>query len=93
MNEKLGKLVVKRIEGDFFVNDAKLGMSAATASPVSSLIHTGVNIIKPEDTNTKSKGLTDFSIDPAIIAPEVLERYTKENEKISIVRCKTRWVE
>ena len=93
LNEKLGKLVVKRIEGDFFVNDAKLGMSAATASPVSSLIHTGVNIIKPEDTNTKSKGLTDFSIDPAIIAPEVLERYTKENEKISIVSCKTRWVE
>ncbi len=93
LNEKLGKLVVKRLEGDLFINEAKLGMSAATASPVSSLIHVGVNITKPEDTNSKTKGLTDFSLDPNAVAVEVLERYSKENEKISIVRCKTRWVE
>lgn len=93
LNEKLGKLAVKRIESDIFINDTKFGMSAATASPISSLIYVGINIIKPEDTNIKNKGLTDYNIDPAMIAPEVLDRYTKEIEKINLVRCKTRWVE
>jgi hypothetical protein len=93
INEKLGKLAVKRIESDFFINDSKLGMSAATASPVSSLIHVGINIIKPDDANAKSKGLTDYNLDPTIIAPEVLERYTKDVEKMILARCKTRWVE
>lgn len=93
LNEKLGKLVVKRIEGDFFINDAKLGMSTATASPVSSLIHVGINIISPENTNIKSKGLADYNIDLNELAPEILDRYTKENEKIALTRCKTRWVD
>jgi hypothetical protein len=93
LNEKLGKFIVKRIEGELFINDAKLGMSAATASPVSSLIHAGINIIAPENTTTKTKGLKDFNIDPNELATEILERYTKENEKISLTRCKTRWVE
>jgi len=93
LNEKLGKLSVKRLEGDLFVNDAKLGMSAATASPVSSLIHVGINIVAPTDTNVKHKGLIDYNIDPAVIAPEIVDRYTKEIEKINLTRCKTRWVE
>jgi hypothetical protein len=93
LNEKLGKIAVKRIEGDIFINDAKLGMSAATVSPGSSLIHVGINIIGPTDANVKNKGLNDYNLDPAIIAPEVLDRYTKEIEKINLTRCKTRWVE
>lgn len=93
LNEKLGKLIIKRIEGDIFANDAKFGISAATASPISSLIHVGINIIAPEEPNIKFKGLNDFNIDPFVIAPEILEKYTKEIEKINLVRCKTRWVE
>lgn len=93
LNEKMGKLAIKRLEGDIMINDAKLGMSFATASPVSSLIHVGINIIKPDDINTKLKGLNDYNLDPTVIAPEVLDRYTKEIEKMSLARCKTRWVE
>jgi hypothetical protein len=93
LNEKLGKFIVKRVEGELFINDAKLGISAATASPVSSLIHTGINIIAPENTGIKNKGLVDYNIDPTLLAPEILDHYTKENEKINLTRCKTRWVE
>jgi hypothetical protein len=93
LNEKLGKLTVKRSEGDILINEAKLGMSVATASPVSSLIHAGINIIGPENTNVKNKGLSDYNIDPIFLASEVIDRYTKEIERINLARCKTRWVE
>jgi len=93
LNEKLGKLAVKRNEGDLFVNDAKIGISTATTSPVSSLIHAGIYIVKADDAGSKSKGLTDFNLDPTAIASEVTERYTKEIDKMNLARCKTRWVE
>ncbi|MCX7785737.1 MAG: DUF366 family protein [candidate division WOR-3 bacterium] len=93
LNEKLGKLIVRRVGTDLFINDAKITISTATASPVSSLIHVGINIIGTEEQGTKSKGLSDLNIDPVTFAQELLDRYTKEIERINLARCKTRWVE
>ncbi len=91
LNEKIGSETVKRIGTDLMENDAKLSISSATASPVSTLAHVGVNIIGGE--SDKTKGLDNYKVDPAPFASEVLERYTKEVEKISQTRCRVRWVE
>jgi len=93
MNEKIGRAVVRRTGNDLFDNDYKLTFSTATASPVSCLFHVGINVIAPEDATLKAKGLSNYNIDPLLLGPEVVERYTKEVEKIALTRCKVRWVE
>ncbi len=82
-----------RKEGtDIYDGDAKLTISVATVSPVSTLIHVGINITST-NTPVKTKGLADYKIDPAEFANQVLDRYSKEIEKIQIARCKTKWVD
>jgi len=91
LNEKMAKESVRRQGTDLVDADAKLTISSATASPVSTLAHVGINILSAE--SDKSKGLADYDVDPAPFASEILERYTKEVEKISQTRCRVRWVE
>ena len=91
INEILGKLVVKRSNSDLFDGDAKLSISVATVTPLSSLVHFGINI-SSVNTPVKTKGLKDYNIDPFEFANLVIDRYTKENDKINIARCKVRWV-
>jgi hypothetical protein len=93
LNEKIGRPVIRRQGNDLFDNDHRLTISTATASPVSCLFHFGINVIPPENGTVKSKGLSNYNIDPTVLGPEVLERYTKEIEKIALTRCKVRWVE
>jgi len=93
LNEKIGRSVIRRQGNDLFDNDYKLTISTATASPVSCLFHVGINVVPPEEPAAKAKGLNSYNIDPLVLAPEVLERYTKEIEKIALTRCKVRWVE
>ncbi len=91
INEILGKMVVKRNNSDLFDGDAKLSISVATVTPISSLVHFGINI-SSVNTPVKTKGLKDYNIDPFEFANLVIDRYTKENDKINIARCKVRWV-
>lgn len=91
LNERIGSETVKRIGTDLVDSDAKLSISSATASPVSTLVHVGINIIPSE--GDKTKGLDDYNVDPVPFAYEVMERYTKEVEKINQTRCRVRWVE
>lgn len=92
-NEKMANLKITRVGTDLQENDAKIVVSTATASPVSSLVHVGVNIITQPDSPVKNKGLMDYKIDPVTFATEVMERYTKEIERVSQARCRIRWVE
>lgn len=91
LNEKTGSPTVKRVDTDLADNDGKLTISSATASPVSTLAHVGINILGAEA--GKTKGLETYKVDPTPFASEVLERYTKEVEKIIQTRCRVRWVE
>lgn len=93
LNEKLGNLKIVRSGTDLYENDFKIGVSMATASPVSSLVYVGVNIIGTDNGIVKAKGLNDYKIDPMVFVPEVLDRYSKEVERINQMRCKIRWVE
>ena len=93
LNERIGRAVIRRQGNDLYDNDYKLTITTATASPVSCLFHVGINVIGPEEPVADAKGLSNYNLDPMVIAPEVLERYTKEIERIALTRCKVRWVE
>lgn len=90
-------LKVRRSGDDLFLKrsdgtNGKLSVSIATASPVSTLIHTGLNIIS-EGTPVPTVGLYDLSITGAEVtdlALEVLGRYTEEVADIWQARCKVR---
>lgn len=92
INEIKGKILVKKVHTDLFEEDAKLSISVATVSPLSSLIHFGINITST-NTPVKTKGLKDYDIEPCEFANLIMDRYTKEIEKIQTTRCKVRWVQ
>ena len=93
LNEKMSNLKVTRNGTDLIENDAKLAVSTATASPVSSMVYVGVNIVNQADSPVKTKGLADYKIEPTAFASEVMDRYTKEIDKVAQARCRIRWVE
>lgn len=90
-------LVVRRSGDDLFLRrsdgtNGKLSVSIATASPVSTLIHTGLNIIS-EGTPVPTVGLQDLGINGfeiQALAIEVLGRYAEEVADIWLARCKVR---
>ncbi len=84
-------LSITRKGNDLFDIDSKLNVSIATASPVSMLLHVGVNI-RSDGTPVKTKGLKDYGIEPKTFAEEVLKSYKEEIEGIKIARAKVRWV-
>lgn len=76
---------------DLFDGPAKLNVSIATVSPVSSLIHVGINI-SSKNTPVKTKGLKDYKINPRIFAEDVMKRYVSEIEGVAESRCKVKGV-
>ncbi len=90
INTSKGKLLVERIGSDLYEGDAKVSVSIATVTPISSLIHFGINI-STTNTPVKTRGLKDYDIEPHEYAKDVMERYSKEQNDIYTARCKVRW--
>lgn len=59
---------------DLFYDKRKLSVSIATRSPVSVLMHMGINI-ETEGTPVPTAGLKELEIDPAAFATELLKRF------------------
>jgi hypothetical protein len=76
---------------DIYDGDAKVNVSIATASPVSTLMHIGVNI-SSRNTPVKARGLADWGLDAKTFAEEVMRRYNAEVEGMKEARTKVRWV-
>ena len=89
--EKKIQRVLDRKGDDIYDGDAKLSVSIATLSSLSTLIHAGINI-SSRNTPVKTKGLEDYDIPPAAFAKEVLETFKEELESIWLARCKVRSV-
>jgi hypothetical protein len=62
---------------DLYVGRGKLSVSVATVSPVSGLIHLGLNVTT-EGVPVEAECLTNLGIDPAVFAGQVLSRYAEE---------------
>ena len=86
-----GKCFLIRAGNDLFEGDEKLSVSVATASPVSTLIHFGVNI-SSKNTPVKTKGLADYGIEPAVFARTLLETFKHEVESLAVARSKVKAV-
>jgi hypothetical protein len=91
LNRQIGGLAVTRMHTDLFDDDSKLSVSVATVTPISSLIHMGVNI-SSHNTPVKTKGLADYGIDPMSFADSITQDYVKEVDKIYKLRCKVNWM-
>lgn len=77
---------------DLFIGDKKLSVSIATVSPVSVLVHWGLNI-DPTGAPVKAIGLKDLgwgSAEVLAFAKKLLTHYIEELEEIRLAQCKVR---
>ncbi len=88
--EKTGAAIVRKGD-DLYEGLSKISVSIATLSPVSSLMHTGINI-SSRNTPVQTKGLDNYGIDPTDFGKRLLERYREECEGVAMARCKVRGV-
>jgi hypothetical protein len=89
-------LILARKGDDIFASadgeTRKLSVSIATLSPVSTLIHVGLNI-KGEKIPVPAISLQELKIDPRNLANQVLQSYTEEIESVRLSRAKVKGVE
>ena len=84
-----GAAGVVRRGNDLHIGDAKLSVSIAALSGVSSVIHFGINVIS-EGTPVKTVGLADLGIEERAFAQAVLDAYRAEQAGVDEARCKAR---
>jgi hypothetical protein len=92
LNRRLKHIAITRVHSDLFDGDSKLSVSVATVTPLSTLIHLGINI-SSLNTPVKTKGLADYDIEPLAFADVVMQEYIAEVDKIYDSRCKVKWVQ
>lgn len=93
LENKKGVTLTRRGD-DLYQEGRKLSVSIATASPVSTMIHTGLNI-SSKNTPVPTIGLTDlgWSSNEALpLGQSIAEAYAKETNSIRLARCKVRGV-
>lgn len=92
IKEELEKLDidVTRVGDDLYIGKGKLSVTIATASPISTLIHIGLNV-DTHGTPVKTSGLNQLGIqDIQSFAENIMLRYMQELEDIEEARCKVR---
>lgn len=68
---------ITRIGDDLFQGEYKLSVSIATRSPISTCIHTGINI-ESKGTPVPTRGLADYAISAMPFALRAMHRYVYE---------------
>jgi hypothetical protein len=91
INTAVKKCVVRCEGSDLYDDDAKVSISVATRTPVSAIIHFGINITS-DNTPVLTKGLKDYGIELVGFAKTVLDAYVNLNDIVQKARCKVRWV-
>jgi len=85
---------IRRRGDDLFVGERKLTVSIATLTPVSTMIHTGVNITG-KNAPVPAIGLSEMGFNPEEITEighSLSLAYVQEYEQIKLARCKVRGV-
>ena len=89
-NGAAGRLGLLRRDGDdLFIMDRKLSVSIVTASPVSQLLHVGINI-DPAGAPVPAIGLAELGIEPREWVGAVLETFAAEWNGIEWACAKVR---
>jgi hypothetical protein len=82
---------LRREGDDLFVGERKLSVSIATVSPISGLIHLGLNV-DPAGAPVAACGLAEFGVDPRAFAEDLMGAYVAETESVERARCTVRSV-
>lgn len=82
---------VRRSGDDLFVAKRKLSVSIATASPVSTLVHFGINV-DPQGAPVSAIGLAELGLEPLAFACELMSRFVAELDGVRRARVKVRGV-
>lgn len=92
LNHHLSRLRIQRSGDDLYDGKKKLSVSIATLSPVSAMIHVGLNITT-SGTPVPTIGLKDYKIRPQSFARGIMQAYlgevtgiTKATKKVRPVR-------
>jgi hypothetical protein len=90
INLSVGTHSVYRRGDDLYHEGGKLSVSVASISPVSALIHVGVNVEK-ESLPIKTSSLSDLKIDPYTLCKRVLKEYKEEIKQMQQCIGKVCW--
>ncbi len=82
---------LRRDGDDLFVGERKLSVSIATTSPVSALIHLGLNI-DPAGAPVPAVGLAELGISAPVLAQQVMTAYAAELQSCQAACAKVREV-
>lgn len=74
---------------DLFIQGRKLSVSIVTASPVSQLLHLGINI-DPEGAPVAAIGLKELGVNPLSLTQKVVEQFSTEFESFEWACAKVR---
>lgn len=93
---KQGRIVrrIVRDGDDLYVDDHKLSISIATITPVSTMIHTGLNLTS-ENVPVKAAGILELGWEEKEIrglVQQICRRYSEELQTVRLARCKVRGV-
>jgi hypothetical protein len=91
LNSQIQGRTVHRKGDDLFEGDAKLSVSIAVKSPVSCMIHAGLNV-ESRGTPVRTVSLKDLDVAPETFAGEAMGRYVEEIRGIQEAQCKVRGV-
>lgn len=91
LEDALPELRLSRSGNDLYDDAHKLTVSVATLSPVSSLIHIGINVTS-SNTPVVTRGLADYGLDPALFAQKCLQKFQTEFSIMEGARTKVRGV-
>ncbi len=83
---------LRRQGDDLFVDDGKLSVSIATVSPVSSLIHLGINVTN-EGTPVKTAALSDCGLEAEALARQIMKACHDELAAMALASTKVRGVQ
>ena len=89
----IGKKIY-RMQDNLFVGDAKMTVSIATVTPVSTKIHFGINIVAApiQSVGVRTAGLDEMGIDARKLAGTAMQAYAAEMRSAREARCKVRGV-
>jgi hypothetical protein len=82
---------LRRSGDDLLVGDRKLSVSIATVSPVSTLVHLGLNL-DPTGAPVPACGLDEFGVDPLRLGERLAAAYIAEGQRMAKARCTVRGV-
>lgn len=92
INGRLTGRAVERRGDDLFCEERKLSVSIATLSPVSSMIHLGLNV-SAAGAPVAAVGLDDLGIEARPLGESVLEAYARVCMNLEMMKSKVRGVE